>query len=283
MHPTGRTRAPAVMAHVSRWVSVPLAIGLAIVGSVLAPGSVNAGVATAPGSSCELPVGDQDLGGADGALVVMVDGTTSSADQPDRMDSLAHLLDAATADEKLVVSVGSFGGSDAEVRFAPCLDGVLFVSDGNNARTRERNRPDLLDAADEQLVGLPSGYETSDPTSALRAGVRRLSEATSDGDTFSRTLVVHTDGIPTTGCAALPTEVDPTQPGLIDSLVQACVDAGRLPDAAGVDVVVAGVGRTDQDLSADAVTFLIDLNTSLCEASGASSCHVDPNLPSDLQ
>ena len=99
---------------------------------------------------------------------------------------------------------------------------------------------------------------------------------------FTRLLVIHTDGIPTTGCAALPAQVDPSQPGLVDTLVHDCVTAGQIPDASGVDVVVAGIGRTDQDLSADAVTFLLDLNTALCEAAGAASCRVDSNLPSDL-
>ncbi len=117
--------------------------------------------------------------------------------------------------------------------------------------------------------------------------MRRLADAArrrgdSDRDPFPLTLLIHTDGIPTTGCAALPAEVDVTQAGLIDTLVQNCVDAGRLPDAVGVDVVIAGIGRTDQDLSADAVTFLLDLNTALCQAAGATSCRVDPNLPSDI-
>ena len=268
--------------------SVTLALVMGVVGSAVDGGRGRASAAADPASTappCELPVGDQNLGDADGALVILLDGSTSSAEQPDRATDLGRLLDTATADDALMVSIGSFGGSDAEVRFSPCLDGVLFVPDGNNHRTRDRNRPGLLDAAGEQLAALETGYGTSDPTSALRAGVRRLADdaaARGGDDPFTRTLVIHTDGIPTTGCAALPAQVDVSQPGLVDTLVAACVDAGQLPDATGVDIVVAGVGRPDQDLTADAVTFLLQLTTSLCAATGAASCRVDPNLPPDV-
>ncbi len=233
---------------------------------------------TSAGSDCDLPLGDADADEADGALVVLVDGTVSSADQERRVDDLVRTLDATTTDRELTVSVGSFGGSDAEVRFSPCLDGAVFVPDGNNARTRERNRPDLVEGLAETLTTLAAGYESSDPTSAIRAGIDRLGPADADQP---RVLLIHTDGIPTTGCAALPEEVNVDEPGLVDRLLEACTSAGQLPSADGIDVVIGGIGRTDTDLSADAVTFLIQLNTALCSATGAT-CSVDPNLPPDI-
>ncbi len=50
--------------------------------------------------------------------------------QERRVDDLVRTLDAATTDRELTVSVGSFGGSDAEVRYSPCLDGAVFIPDG---------------------------------------------------------------------------------------------------------------------------------------------------------
>lgn len=233
-----------------------------------------AGTAAAGDSAaCDLPLGDQDHHEADGALVVMVDGTVSSENESDRVGDLVDFVEATTDDATYVLSVGSFGGSDDEVRYSDCFDGTVFVPDGNNARTRARNRPELIEGLEAGLAGLHNGYEASDPTSALRAGIRRL-----DGVEGSRLLVIHTDGIATAGCAALPEQVNVDDPGLIDSLVSACVDAGQLPPGDGIEIVIAGIGRTDQDLDAPSVSFLIDLNTALCKATGAT-CRVDPNLP----
>lgn len=243
-----------------------------------ATGSAVPAVASTGPADCDLPLGDADTDDADGSLVVLVDGTVSSANQQSRVDDLLRTIDATTADRDLALSIGSFGGSDAEVRYAPCLDGAVFVPDGNNARTRERNRPDLLDGLADTLTHVAAGYDSSDPTSAMRSGVDRLGDT--DADT-PRVLLIHTDGIPTTGCAALPEEVNLDEPGLIERLLEACTSAGQLPAADGVDVVIGGIGRTDTDLSAGAVTFLIELNTALCDATGAT-CHVDPNLPPDI-
>lgn len=252
------------------------------------PSVVASGVQSA---QCTLPLGDAKRDESDGALVLLLDGTLSSVEQPGRTDDLLAVLDAATAGRRLTVSVGSFGGTDADVHYERCLDGVEFVATGNNARTRERNRHQLLDETAELLAATPAGYTSSDPVAALRAGVRRLGEAVpvgaavtadgNDGDGPVRLLVLHTDGIPTAGCAALPAEVDVSSPTLIDELVWRCVDSGQLPDATGVDVVIGGVARTDQTLGNDVVTFLLDLNRALCDATGAS-CRVDPNFPTAL-
>lgn len=258
-----------------------LACGAVLIGAACGGGARSAGAsAGAPSASapteCELPLGDVDADEVDGGLVVMLDGTVSSADQPGRVDDLVRLVDAATSDVTLSLSVGSFGGSDDEVRYSRCLDGTLFVPDGNNGRTRERNRPALIDGLSAAITALEGGYEASDPTSALRAGVRRLESV--EG---SRVLVIHTDGIATTGCAALPEQVNVDDPELVDRLTQACVDDGQLPTADGVEIVIGGIGRTDTDLDAASVTFLLELTTSLCEATGAT-CRVDPNLPTDV-
>jgi hypothetical protein len=254
------------------WATTVALAGAAGIG---APASAGGG---SSGSSCDLPLGDVDDDDHDGALVILVDGTVSveGAGEEGRGTDLVELLDESTRDAQLDVTIGSFGGSDAEVRFSSCLDGTAFVARGNNARTRERNRPALLEAATAEIAALASGYVTSDPTAALRAGVDRLGGV--DG---ARSLVIHTDGIPTAGCAALPEQTNVSDLSLVDELVATCAAADQLPDADGVDIVIGGIGRTDEDLSAEAVTFLIALNQGLCEATGAT-CRVDPNLPSKL-
>jgi hypothetical protein len=253
---------------------------IVLAAAALAGGTACGGAQTSAGSGspsgCDLPLGDTDEGDGDGALVVLLDGSVSIEGQDGRVDELVALLDAATADAELAVSFASFGGSDAEVRFSPCFNGTPFVARGNNDRTRERNRPALLEAATEELAGLEGGYETSEPTAALRAAVDRLGGV--EGD---RTIVIHTDGIPTAGCAALPEQTNVSDPALVEQLVAACADDGQLPDADGIDVVIGGIGRTDEDLSAESVTFLIELNTALCAATGAT-CRVDPNLPPSI-
>lgn len=247
----------------------------ALIGAACGGGAGTAGARSAGASGCDLPLGDADEE-VDGGLVVMLDGTVSSADQPGRVDDLVRLVDAATSDSTLSLSVGSFGGSDDEVRYSRCLDGAPFVPDGNNGRTRERNRPALIDGLSEEIEALEGGYEASDPTSALRAGVSRLESV--DG---SKVLVIHTDGIGTTGCAALPEQVNIDDPDLVDRLTQTCLDDGQLPSADGVEIVIGGIGRTDTDLDSASVSFLLELTTSLCEATGAT-CRVDPNLPTDI-
>ena len=253
------------------------ATAVALAGAAWSGAPTSAGGGSS-GSNCDLPLGDADEDDHDGALVVLVDGTLSieGVGQAGRVTDLVALVDESTRDAQLDVTIGSFGGSDAEVRFSQCFNGTPFVARGNNARTRERNRPALLEAATEEITSLADGYETSDPTAAMRAGVDRLASA--DG---TRSLVIHTDGIPTAGCAALPEETNVSDPSLIDELVANCAATDQLPDADGVDIVIGGIGRTDQDLSAESVTFLIAFNQSLCEATGAT-CRVDPNLPQEL-
>lgn len=224
--------------------------------------------------SCDLPLGEGD--GSDGAAALLSDTTLSSERRAERADVLSQLLDRATADGDVLVSVGSFGGSDAEVHFADCLDGVAFVPRGNNGTTRKANRPALLEAAAKEIAKLPTGFTATDPVAALREGVRRLPAGSK-----RRTLVVLTDGVPTAGCAALPESVDLGDPGLVERLTSACRDRGLLPDATGVRIIIGEVGRTDETLTADAVTFLLQLHRSLCDATGAT-CEVGPNPPLSL-
>lgn len=263
-----------------------MAVAVGVPGSVrAAEGSsthIDPGANPAGADAACPPLSDDadDLDDADGAMAVMIDGSMSIATQTDRATAIVDLVERSTAERQVAVTIGSFGGTDAEVHFSRCLDGQLFIPDGNNARTRERNRPELIEGLTTLVDGLPADYESSDPTSALRAGVTRLTSSTVDGP---RVLVIHTDGMATAGCAALPetVELGAAADELLTSLVANCEDDGQLPDATGVDVVIGGIGRTDADLDDAAVTFLLELNLALCESTGAT-CSVDPNLPTDV-
>ncbi len=177
------------------------------------------------------------------------------------MTDLVALLDESTRDAQLDVTIGSFGGSDAEVRFSQCFDGTPFVARGNNARTRERNRPACSKRRPRRSPRLASGYETSDPTAAIRAGVDRLAERRGNPKRWSSTPTASRPPA-VRRCPRRPTCPIRTS---IDQLVADCVAADQLPDADGVDIVIGGIGRTDQDLSAESVTFLIALNQALCD------------------
>ena len=190
------------------------------------------------------------------------------------MQAIVDRLGEIAIGEPVQVSVGSFGGTSAQVVFASCLDGVVFRPDGNNDRTREANLPDLLESAEASITDLPFDRRSSDPLSAIDAGLGRMRDVPAD----ERTLVVWTDGLVTSGCAALPDPVDVDDETLVERLTDACLADGAIPDGVGTTIVITGIGRTAIDLSDDAVDLLEDLMRSLCAATGAE-CRVGSDVP----
>jgi len=215
--------------------------------------------------------------GSDDRLVIMKDGTTSDDAADDFTSDLAERILTGISLEGPIVSIGTYGGSDAEVTFSACFDGTHFRPNFNQPRRREEAAPELVAAAMADISQLPSDWPTTDSTSALRAGAEKLGTSSES----ARTLVVLTDGIPTAGCARLPENTDPTDGHLIAEIVQRCKDTGALPNLSGVDVWMIGIGRTGTGLSSEAVAFLSELNKALCEASDAT-CQVSIDVPSDL-
>ena len=219
-----------------------LALVMGVVGSAVDGGRGRASAAADPASTaptCELPVGDQNLGDADGALVILLDGSTSSAEQPDRAAELGRLLDTATDGRRP-------DGVDRQLRRIRRRGALLAVPRRRAVRARRQQRPHARPQPTGSARAPPASSSsrpwrratsTSDPTSALRAGVRRLADdapARGRRRPVHATLVIHTDGIPTTGCAALPGQGGRCrQPGLVDTLrgsVRRCRPAaGRRP------------------------------------------------------
>jgi hypothetical protein len=208
------------------------------------------------------------------AEVHLLDGTVSEGSTGPHVAAIVDRLGEIAADEPVQVSVGSFGGTAAQVEFARCLDGVVLRPEGNNANTREANLPDLLESVQMSITGLPFDRQASDPLSAIDAGLARMRNVPTD----DRTLVVWTDGLATSGCAALPDPVDVDDDTLVQRLTDACRAEGAIPDGVGTTIVITGIGRTAVDLSDDAVDLLEDLMVSLCAATGAE-CHVGSDVP----
>ncbi|WP_326811089.1 OmpA family protein [Streptomyces scopuliridis] len=88
-----------------------------------------------------------------------------------------------------------------------------------------------------------------------------------------RRIVVATDGLTNTGC------VDLRSAGFegaaeIKETVEYCREAGELPDLAGVEVSLLGIGRAAEGAapSSSQTAWLVTLWARLCDATGASGC-----------
>lgn len=66
----------------------------------------------------------------------------------------------------------------------------------------------------------------------------------------------------------------------IDSTVSSCVTDGLIPDAEGIDVIIAGVGRVadPESMPSETLEWLLELVETVCEASRAKSCTVTQRL-----
>ena len=223
-----------------------------------------------------MPLGEVDTGDADGGLVVMLDGTTSSADEPDRVDDLVRLIDGTTSDQTLRLSIGSFGGSDDEVRYSPAPR-----RDRVRARRQQRQDPRTQPSGPDRGAhpgdhGPGGRLRASDPTSALRAGVRRLDGVEGSrgaGGPYRRHRHLGVRRAARRGQHRRP-RPDRT------------ADRGRVSTPSNCHRRTASRSSSAESVGPRrprrrAVTFLIELNTALCEATGAT-CRVDPNLPTDV-
>ena len=220
---------------------------------------------------------DMDNEGSDARLVLLQDGSRSKDGASEYSMTLATRILSDASLEGPNLTIGTYGGSDAEITFSTCFNSVHFRANFNQERRRREAAPGLIAAAVQDLENLPSGWTTTDTTSALRAGAEKLRGS----DEGERRLVILTDGIPTAGCAQLPESTDPTDHQLIPELVEHCKATNAIPNLRGIDVVLIGVGRTGTGLTSESVAFLTALNEALCEASDAN-CTVAIDVPSDV-
>ena len=232
-------------------------------------GGCTSAQATRPApAGCDLPIDTSAQ--SSGATALWLDGSAVGDEPTAERDADIDWAVAAAMQHGDRFLVGTFGGTNAQLSPSTCVAGAPLVPRGNNARVREQHAPELVSAVRSAIEVLPTGRHSTDLLTALRGGVQFVGLGTANtADAGERRIVIVTDGVQTAGCSALPNPLDPTTPGLVESLVTRCIDQGELPDATGIDVTILGVGRAATDLDAPAVAFLTRLATGLCEASHA--------------
>lgn len=170
-----------------------------------------------------------------------------------------------------LLSVAGFDGTRATVDWE-VNRAFVTPAKGNNTRKKDQ-RSSRRGCLEERLRQVSAGAPSTDRTDVLGA------LAAADDQLGTRNgrhrIVVATDGLTNTGC------VDLRSAGFdgmaeIKATVERCRKAGELPNLAGAEVNLAGIGRAarGETPSSPQTAWLVALWTRLCEATGASSCKV---------
>ncbi|MEU1402403.1 OmpA family protein [Streptomyces sp. NPDC005728] len=225
--------------------------------------------------------------GADSTVVLVdgsrsVHGTGSGAPGLDYGRMVGDLL-AKNDKNDQVVSIGTFGGPDADVEWTVQRQPASWRRSNPNPGNQEGNREDANQCLRDDIAAAqhkkPAAGGT-DVLGALAAGADLF-----DGVRGERRLLVLSDGLSTDGCANLRSAQFGSAPELT-SVVSVCDsegEFGELPDLRGAHVTFVGLGRsTGRQPSANRGqrAWLAKLWTTLCERSGAAhgACTVD-NAP----
>ncbi|WAX79519.1 OmpA family protein [Streptomyces sp. KMM 9044] len=225
--------------------------------------------------------------GSDGAdntgrqTIVLVDRSPSA--RPDRTTRLGGRVPdwtttllaarelAPAAWEGGTLSAAGFDGTRATVSWEVDRAFVAPVK-GNDTLKKDRRsgRRGCLEQRLRQLAAEAPSTGRTDVLGALAAADDQLG---SQGG--RRRIVVATDGLTNTGCADLRSAgFDGTAE--IKATVERCREAGELPDLTGTEVNLVGIGHAARGKapSSPQTAWLITFWTSLCDATGASSCDV---------
>jgi hypothetical protein len=141
---------------------------------------------------------------------------------------------------------------------------VALVPDGNNGDRQDENRQAMPGEVTELVMAAIEASPregATDPVAGFIAGADDAHRLTS-GDTD--TVVILSDFLATTGCLVPDPDVGAPDPA---EIAGGCSD---LPDMAGLDVAVAGVGRSDPQPSTEQVDRLIAIAEQVCEGTGAT-------------
>lgn len=217
-----------------------------------------------------------------GRTVVLVDAS-SSVRGSDAGRDYAHSIGAlltSVVERKDTVSVGSFSGDSAQISWIAKDRSADWVKDNNN----EINQKTRKQQAVSCLTGLVGKAERAVPRSggsnvlaALTAGASSL-----EGASGSRSLLVLTDGLSTTGCADLRAAAfrDRSE---IKAITRVCAARDETPALTGVHLTLAGLGQpaTGQPAPTAAQrTWLGHLWRALCgagrKAAHGTSCTLAP-------
>jgi hypothetical protein len=200
-------------------------------------------------------------------VLVMVDGSSTQndpaliAEQVDVVTSVAR----QTSVECGRLRVERFRGSASDV------DTILdrdVTPEGATGGNRDRNRDELLDEVRqtvEQGMASAAAQGGSDPVGAMGRGARLLGQEERD----HKQLILVTDGIQSS-------EPNLATEELTAATASSFVDqAGTLPDLAGIDLVVTGIGRVSGTQPPSSyINGLVAFYEEVCSRSGAASCKV---------
>ncbi|MEU8784412.1 OmpA family protein [Streptomyces sp. NPDC048637] len=217
-----------------------------------------------------------------GRTVVLVDDSTSvrgPAGGRDYSHSIGALL-TSVVERKDTVSVGSFSGDSAQITWLAKDRSTDWVRDNHNPINQKKRKHQAAGC----LTDLVGKAERAVPTSggsnvlaALTAGVSSL-----EGAPGSRSLLVLTDGLSTTGCADLRAAAfrDKSE---IKAITRVCAARDETPSLAGVHLTLAGLGQPAPGQPAPTAaqrTWLSSLWRRLCgagnKAAPGTSCTLAP-------
>jgi OOP family OmpA-OmpF porin len=228
---------------------------------------------TAPGWDCEWLETTRATDGA-GHTVILVDrsGSTRGRGAPDYVAALSDPIESAVETHD-VVSIGTFGGSAASVRWS-VKDMVTDRGRGNeqNRRVDDTNaRQCLQDKLSEANMAAPT-IAGSDIVGALGMGAQAMRDTRGQ-----KKIVLATDGLATTGCADLG-KVPIGDHAIIDRVGRLCQERrSERDDLRGVDVTLLGIGHP-ADSRPQPSTLQLDwldaLWSTLCVQSTGSTCAV---------
>jgi hypothetical protein len=200
-------------------------------------------------------------------MVVLLDGSATQADDGLLAEQVGLVTAVAqrTSEQCGRVHIERFRGSATDV------DTILerdLTPDGATDATRARNRAEVVAGVHREVeaaVAATPAHGSSDPLGAIARGGRLLHQAAQD----HRTLVVVTDGVqshePNLATAELTVA---TASRFADS-------AGPMPDLAGIDLVVVGLGRVGGPKPPTSyVNGLVAFYNEICRRAAAASCQV---------
>ncbi|WP_158226836.1 OmpA family protein [Amycolatopsis vastitatis] len=206
---------------------------------------------------------------SDGQTVVLIDASNSvradgkGGTAPDYADALKDAIAAAVARNDFV-TVGTFDGSPSTVDF-PTENYVTKSTrnnEGHQTEDAQTARTCLANALKAALAQEPKS-SGSDILAAVDMAREKLAKSTGP-----KTIVIATDGVPTTGCADL-THVTIGDQASIERVVENCRPSLRLrPNLNGITLEMIGIGRSASDLSQPTyvqLSWLQDLWSKLCE------------------
>ncbi|MEU0937069.1 OmpA family protein [Embleya sp. NPDC005971] len=168
------------------------------------------------------------------------------------------------------LSVSGFDGTRTSIGWE--VDRAVVTPVRGVARRRADERQRRTNCL-RQRIGEVAGGTARTPNTDLLGALAATREQL--GPQGRRRVLVATDGLVNTGCADLRSVgFDRAE---IATIIESCARAGELPDLAGIDVAIRGIGHlgTGNPPSSPQTAWLVDLWQGMCAAAKAASCRVE--------